>query len=130
MFLLLPIMPWCSALKIYLLCSILYLRTRTSIVVRITFMVYLYTSLHEQFTTCGQFKKDCLIRVYLWMVFKYSYLLPRYALSYDDCSIRAYQSFITIFHTCWHNRRFWLMVSCYFTYLKRLSKPLKTTILL
>ena len=50
----LPIMLWCSALKIYLLCSILCLRAR--IIAR------LYTSLHEQFTTCSkQFIKTVLL---------------------------------------------------------------------
>ena len=54
----LPIMLCCSALIIYFLYSILCSR---KIVVRI--LCYLFTNLHEQFTTCNrQFKKK-------WSVF-------------------------------------------------------------
>ena len=45
MLLFLPIMLYCSALKTYVLCS------RIRIAVRLL-LCYLYTSLHEQFTTC------------------------------------------------------------------------------
>ena len=47
-----------------------------------------------QFTT--------LSRQFLYRLFYQSVLIkvPYYALLYDDCSIRVYQSFTTIFHKC------------------------------
>ena len=61
MVLVLLIMLCCSALKIYLLCSVLC--SRTKIVVRL--LCYSYTILHVQFTTSSrQFYKDCFIGVY------------------------------------------------------------------
>ena len=65
------------------------------IVVRILWYIYTQACMNNSLATCSrQFKKDCLIRVYLWMVFKYTIML-----SYGDCSIRVYRSFITISHT-------------------------------
>ena len=49
-----------------------------------------------QFTTCS---RQFLYRAVLLECIKvYSY--PVSSLSYDDCSIRVYRSFITIFHKC------------------------------
>ena len=91
MLLFLSIMLCCSALKIHLLYSILC--SRTVIVVRLLW--YLYTILHEQFTKCNRkFVKTVLLEC----------INERYQVhhvqSYDDCSIRVYRSFTTIFHKC------------------------------
>ena len=89
MLLFLSIMLCCSALKIYLLCSIL---CRTIILVRV--LCYLYTSLYEQITTCSrQLRKTVLLEcIYEWCP-----SIPL-DLSNDDCFIRVYRSFTSIFH--------------------------------
>ena len=55
-------------------------------------MLFIYKSASSK-----QFKKDYFIRMYLWMIAKYSIILD-----HTMTSIRIYQSFITIFHK-WMN---------------------------
>ena len=102
MLLFLSIMLCCSALKIHPLCSVLC--SRTIIVVRLLW--YLYTILHEQFTKCNRkFVKTVLLEC----------IDERYQVhhvqSYDDCSIRVYRSFTTIFHKLMLN----IPINIYFT---------------
>ena len=87
MLLFLPITLCCSALIMYLLCSILCSRTGT--VVRLS--CFLYAILYELFTTCSTVILECINERYQSI---------RNVLSYDDCSIRVYQWFTTIFHKC------------------------------
>ena len=92
----LPIMLCCSTLKIYLLCSSI----RIINIDRLCLLTYLYTSLYEQFITCSSLAdnshNDSLLESINFM--NGIRILYYYVLSYDDCSIRVYRLFTTIFH--------------------------------
>ena len=73
-------MLYCSAIKIYLFYS------RTRIIVHVILLCYSYTIVHEQLSTCSrQFLKESVLQNGI----RVDYYNP----SYDNYSIRVYQSF-------------------------------------
>ena len=94
----LPIMLCCSAHKIYLLCSKLCSTIRIMLSLLSLLILYMNKSIA---TYSRQFRKTALLEcIYRWQ------LNTLHALFGNDCSIRAYQSFVAIFQKyfllCWH----------------------------
>ena len=93
MLLFLPIMLCCSALKIHLLCSILYAQEQGLLS---DYMLFIYNFAR----TIHYMPQTIFIKTFLLECVNEWFQVYHYALSHDDCSIRVYRSFTTIFHKC------------------------------